>query len=58
MNIKRGLRVIKVSKKLVEKRTKELDEQMKTCKHPPQNRITLSAGTRNQVCGLCGMVFQ
>ncbi len=50
--------MIKVSKKLVEKRTKELDEQMKTCKHPPQNRITLSAGTRNQVCGLCGMVFQ
>ena len=47
----------KVSKKLLEERTKQLDEQMKNCNHPPKQRMNLSSGKNNQVCGLCGMVF-
>jgi len=45
-----------LTKKLLEERTKQLDEQMKNCKHPPKQMMTLSSG-KNKVCGLCGMVF-
>ncbi len=46
-----------MSKKLVEERTKEMDKAMETCEHPVDKRISLSAGGKNEVCGLCGKVF-
>jgi len=42
---------------LVEKRTKQMDEIMKKCEHPNDKRMTLSAGKKNETCGLCGKVF-
>lgn len=42
---------------LVEKRTKQMDEIMKKCNHPDNKRMKLSAGKKNEICGICGKVF-
>lgn len=46
-----------MSNNLVEKRKKQMEETMENCDHPEDKRIKLSAGKRNEVCGLCGKVF-
>jgi len=43
------------SKEELEKKLKEIEKRSQDCKHPKDQRISLS-GSKNKVCGLCGEV--